>query len=414
MAASESKGAALERRVARLEFAEGALVVLRFPVREPQSDRAHVITDVDVLSLDFDLRLRAVASIFECKSVRGQKAEADRLLTLAGLKKYVGADRAALVRETATSRGRAIARRLGVELIDQGQIAELEVPHVWVPAAFGPVAGERALAVHQDVVKTLKSIGDFPFSLLEYLRFDAILDPPYRVLGALVTLRDHLAHGTVLPRRVEGTLVSDALLALTVAALRTAGRLDAIGPRETRKLIENGVMSGNPHDDSLLRVAALADALMRDQVDRVHRIYTESGAKKQIYKVASVREAVGSSPAWLGRFMDLVVRMRSRQPIARELPQVIQLVCFDALVGDQNFRAPSFDHLFTLEHRQLLSVAIETLGDILGVEMGVLSGVRALDFERGGQTPDRVETFEAPRPSGKLVLPGQDELFSTE
>ncbi len=73
--------------------------------------------------------------------------------------------------------------------------------------------------VHLDVNRTLKSIGDFPFSLFGYLQFDALLAPPYRALGSLVTLHDHLAHGTVLPRRVEGTVMSHALLVLVVAAI---------------------------------------------------------------------------------------------------------------------------------------------------------------------------------------------------
>ncbi len=401
MPGKETKGAALERRVARVEWAEGAVVALRFPVREPDSDQAHAITDVDVLSVDIDARLRTSTSIFECKAVRGQKAEADRLLTLTGLKKYVGADRAALVRETATGRGRAIARRLGVELIDLHHLEAREQPHAWVPNAFGPVAGERYTEVHLDVHRTLKTIGDFPFSLLDYLRFDALIDQPHKVLGSLLTLQEYIARGTVLPRRVEGTVMSNALQGLVMAGIRTAARFDAVGPQQVRALIENGVMTGNPYDDSLIRVAGLADVLMQDQINQVHRLYTVEGAKRQPFKPASVRDAIVTDPRWLDRFMDFATRLRSRAPVARGLPQLVQLVCFDALMGDENWQAPAFDHLFTLEHRQLLTVALDTMSQIVESDLSVFARLRSIDFERSGEVRDRAAPFEPPQPEDR-------------
>lgn len=397
MAAKESKGAALERRVARLEFAEGAVVGIRYPVREPDSDQAHAITDLDVVAVDIDDRLRTTLSIFECKSVRGQKAEADRLFALAGLKRYVGSDRGVLVRETATARGRAIARRLGLELVDEHQLAHREQGHIWVPDAFGPVAGPRSQAVHAEVTKTLKSIGDFPFALLDYLRYDALVDQPFRTLGALVRLAEYRTTGTVLPRAAEGTVVSHALVALALASIRTAGRLDSLGVDHARKLIENGVMSGNPHDDSLLRIASLADALMRNQLDQLHREYSEAGAKRIVFEPPSMRETIAATVPWLDRFMDLAVRMRARSSIARDVPQLAQLVCFDALMGDQNWKAPAFAHLFTIEHRQLLNMTVELLREILGSDLAVLDKIHQIEFtnldpERG----DRAAVYRAP------------------
>jgi hypothetical protein len=406
--AKESKGSALERRVARLEFAEGAVVAVRFPVREPQSDQAHAITDLDVVAIDIDQRLRTTLSIFECKSVRGQRAEADRLLALAGLKRYVGADRGILVRETATSRGRAIARRLGLELVDEQQLTHREQSHRWMPDAFGPVVGPRSTVVHSDVTKKLKSIGDFPFSLLDYLRYDALLDQPYRSIGALIRLREFRSAGTVLPRPVEGTIVSHALVALCLASIRTAGRLDSLGIEHARALIENGVMSGNPHDGSILRIASLADALMNDQLDRLHRKYTAAGAQRIQFEPPSIRETIGSTPEWLDRFMDLAVRMRARAAVARDIAQLAQLVCFDALMGDQHWTAPAFQHLFTIEHRQLLNLAIDLLRDILDSDLDVLAKVQKIEF--ANLNPEIADRSAAFQPSSKSDN-DQSELF---
>ena len=73
-------GADLERRVARLEFAEGALARLRVPVFVDAEAGRGQLTDLDVLALDFDNRLRLSRSTLECKSGGGQSGEGDRLL----------------------------------------------------------------------------------------------------------------------------------------------------------------------------------------------------------------------------------------------------------------------------------------------------------------------------------------------
>jgi hypothetical protein len=67
-------GADLERRAARIEFAEGALARTRVPVRGLADLGRDVLTDVDVLSLDVDRRLRVTRSVLECKSGRARPA----------------------------------------------------------------------------------------------------------------------------------------------------------------------------------------------------------------------------------------------------------------------------------------------------------------------------------------------------
>ena len=53
-----SAGADFERRVARVEFAEGALARLRVPVFVDAEAGRDQLTDLDVLALEFDNRLR--------------------------------------------------------------------------------------------------------------------------------------------------------------------------------------------------------------------------------------------------------------------------------------------------------------------------------------------------------------------
>ncbi len=139
-------GADLERRVGRTEFNDGALVRLRVPIRVDADSGRDVLTDIDVLAVDVDGRLRIPRSILECKSGKGQSGEPDRLLWLAGLQQFLGFERAVLVRQTASRRGRGLARPLGLRTLDVATLAGREAAHAWLPARFGHLEGDECAA----------------------------------------------------------------------------------------------------------------------------------------------------------------------------------------------------------------------------------------------------------------------------
>lgn len=391
---SRNKGRELEQRVARLEFAQGSTVLMRFPVRVYDYKGPEIITDIDVLSIHFDQKLRPHMTVIECKSVRGQRGEADRLLTLAGLREFFKADQAVLVRLSASNRGREIARQLGIDLWDSDQIEQLEMSHRWVPERFGPVAGRKYEDLYAEASSMLKSIGDFPKDLFSRLCFDALIDPPHRVLGSLIDLSEYLKRGVVLPRQSLGVIMTNALLALTMAALRTANKFDALGVNRVRGMIESGVTTGTLSSNQSLHLAEQIDSLLRSQIEHVHNAYISVGVNRQETDTISIRELLMETPMWIDRFMDLASRCRVRPDIGRTLPQVVQLTCFDALTRDINWKAPAFDHLFTLEHRQLLVVALDTLEEIIGADIEVLENLRKVPFDRKPPIiPDRDEAF---------------------
>lgn len=92
--------------MARLEFAEGAHARLRIPVP--------AVTDIDILSLDVDSRLRVSRSSLECKSGKGQSGEPDTILWLAGFRQLLDLDRVTLVRQVVSPRGQSLARKLKI------------------------------------------------------------------------------------------------------------------------------------------------------------------------------------------------------------------------------------------------------------------------------------------------------------
>ena len=387
---ANERGANLERRVGRLEFADGALVRLRWPVTHQVAGRRRVITDVDVLSIDFDARLRASVSIIECKSMRGQSGEQDRLLWLGGLKTVLEASRAVLVRESITAAGRDLSRRMNVDLLGGRELERREADQQWLPEDFALIGNGAGTAATARAADQLKKIGDLPSGLTSFVRHDALLSEPHQILGALTSLFDITRVGTVLPEPAGRVVAADAFSALLLAALKAGGRLDSIGSEGLRQEIEDGLTTGDPHDRQVLKVVELADLLLREQLMRVHRSYIDSGARPQELKYPSLRDVVASAPKWLARFLDLADRCRNRAAVARQLPQTADLALYDALVGGTAWKAAAFDHLFTPQHRQLMLVCLDVLSSAAPQLAERLDDLRTLPFDRvPAAVPDR-------------------------
>lgn len=381
--AATDRGAQLERRVGRLEFVNGSLVRLRHPVTQVLDGRRRDVTDIDVLSIDFDARLRTFAGITECKSVRGQAGEQDRLLWLRGLAQFVGANSGTLVRESVSAAGRDIARVLDLDLVAEEEISKREKLITGVPLSFASLGGAEHDEARKVATGQAKKIGDLPPGLVAFLRHDALLAPPHRVLGALVTLEEITRAGTVLPEPLAQLLMGDALVALVLAGLRTGHMTDTLSSSRIRSELETGIGAGDPGDRQLIRVAEMADQLLKAELVNLHRAYREAGAPPQDgRRVPSVVAAISQPPLWLEQFVDLAERLRRRSPISRSLPQTLDLLLFEEMLGGTLWKSPAFDHLFTREHRLLLMLAKDCLEEAVPSLAGRLDFRADVSFDR--------------------------------
>ncbi|WP_460849270.1 hypothetical protein [Nocardioides ultimimeridianus] len=359
-------GADFERRVGRTEFNDGALVRLRVPIRIDADAGRDVLTDIDVMAIDVDGRLRVSRSILECKSGKGQAKEPDRLLWLAGLQRYLRFERAVLVRQTVSRRGRGLARELGLRVIDGSTLAGREVTHAWLPDRFAHVDGPECEAAERRTDTQLKGLGHVPAELVSFLRYEALRSEPHHVLRAVGSLGRVAGYGGVLPEPTRHVLAGHALIAVIAAALADAAKLDEMVSSELLARTERALVTGNPDDDQVLSILARADQLIAHSLERVHDAYQGSGARRIDVPFPSLRDAVTTAPTWVPRYVDLVERLRANPGVARQLLQTAELALFDALLGGTAYLAPAFDHLFTAEHRYLLNVARRCLRDIAG------------------------------------------------
>jgi hypothetical protein len=399
-----------------MEFAEGALVRLRIPVRAEIDPGRDVLTDIDVLSVDVDLRLRVKRSILECKSGSGQAGEPDRLFWLVGLKAFVGAERAVLVRNSASRRGVALARRLGVHLLDGPTLGAREAAHAWVPERFAHISGDECRVAETRTDTQLRAFGEIPGVLISFLRHEALLADPHRVLGGLVALDSMVRSMGVLPDPAGLVLAGHALTALVLAALCDAAQAETLPNADLRRRLELALTAGNPDDDHVLEVLGQADELFRHHVELLHRAYVESGGKRVDVEIPSLRDLVAEPPPWVERYTDLVDRLRANPAVARDLPQTTELACFDALLGANAWKAAAFDHLFTAEHRNLLMVAAGVLREIAGEPISDRLGTLAsLPFDRRPPAlPDRRRPADASASKAFPVPLARDPKDPTE
>ena len=378
----------------RVEFADGALVRLRAPIRVDAESGRDVLTDIDVLAVDVDGRLRVSRSILECKSGSGQAKEPDRLLWLAGLQKYLEFDRAVLVRQSVSRRGRALARALGLKILDVARLTTREAAHAWLPDTFAHIDGAECFAAESRTDTQLKGLGHIPADLAAFLRHDALRSESHDALRAIANLGRVTSQGGVLPSPTREVLASHAIVALLLAATSDAARLDELSPEELQERTERALTTGSPDNTQMLNVLARADDLVAYMLQRVHNAYEKSGAKRVQVDNPSLREVVTRPPEWVARYLDLVQKMRANPSIAREILQTAELACFEALIGGRAHQADAFDHLFSVEHRYLLNVAIRCLESIAGhASADPLRPILELDFDRVMTHPDRTATM---------------------
>jgi hypothetical protein len=368
-------------------------VRLRVPVPADDGEAGQaILTDIDVLSIDIDSRLRLSRSSMECKSGKTQ-GEPSTILWLAGFRQLLGLDRVTLVRQTVSPRGQSLARKVRVIVMDEATVSRREKAHAWLPERFAHLDGPACTTAEARTDTQLKGLPEIPASLARFLRGDALLADSPELLRAVQALGAAVERQGVLPEPAAQVLASHSLIAVLLAALQDAGRLDDVPERTLRRRLVSALTVGDPDDDFVLPMLEKADAFFRHIQDRTHKAYVEAGADPIRIAYSSLRDAVATPPPFISDYIDLVERLRANPQVSRNLLQTAELVCFDALLGDSAWKEKSFSHLFTTEHKGLLLVGLRCLESIAGPQtVAPLRGMSDIPFEgSAGIVPDRGE-----------------------
>lgn len=380
----DTKGGLLERRAARLEFADGALTRLRVNVQADQADSGKdILTDIDILSIGFDTRLRRFTASLECKSGKGQSGEPYTIVWLAGFRQLLKLDGVSIVRPTFSSRGRALAKSLGIATLDEALIGERERALGALPETFAHLDGEECILAESKTDTQLRGLPEIAY-FAKYFKGEALLADSTAVVAALHAFGDASQRQGVLPEPAGTVLAGHALVCFLLATLQDAGRLNEVRPIDIESRLHRAISLGDPDDSFVLPLLERADALLQHIQERTHRTYIANGAEPLRIDVPSLRDAVLEKPPFLHEYSELVSRLRASSQVARELLQTAELASFDALLGGESWRAPGFAHLFSADHRALLRVAVRCLNSITGnVVAEQLDRVLRLPYRNG-------------------------------
>lgn len=136
----------LKLRMRRVLWAQGYYCPVEIDLSHYEYDQRQLtrqpITDIDVLGLRFDRDLRSSAVLVDCKS--GRESD-NRIFWLRGVMQFFHTEQAFLVKKRIHGHARALAPRLGIRVLDEEGLLELErILHV--PNAFSALVDEKRYA----------------------------------------------------------------------------------------------------------------------------------------------------------------------------------------------------------------------------------------------------------------------------
>jgi hypothetical protein len=229
MAKGPTKGEVYECRVARLMHHEGAFV-RRAVDLQMHFGEAFTITDVDIFAVSFTPSLQRSVAIGECKTTHSSGPSAgDRMLWGTGVRQLVpDADRHFLaVTKPASDNTRALARRLGTEVLDERDLTQREGLLGLDPARIGGPHDPDLIQLEKSAFGIAKKDDDLK-RVWTFVRSDFwFSDEVYgvkRALGALRLLgrRWHPDLPTTEAAALQW-LAEEAVAAVVVASVRLAG-----------------------------------------------------------------------------------------------------------------------------------------------------------------------------------------------
>jgi hypothetical protein len=280
-------------------------------------------------------------------------------------------------------RGRAIAGRLNINVMDVPTLEKHEAAHAWLPDTFGHVGGLACSRAEGMIDEYTKGGGEIPSGLISALRNDVWVAEPHTILGNLNALERYAGSSASLPDLVGRAVSGHALNALVVAALRHSHEFSQLSVDAFRARLEIALSTGSPFGGRMQSTLAVADRLYGLISERIHDAYVQAGALRQNVDVPAVSELAINVPTWVPQYMDFLEALALNPSVARDLLQTVELSCFDALMEETAHKERAFDHLFTPEHRQLLRLAVRTLGNIAGEHtVRPLDGLEGVSYDR--------------------------------
>lgn len=319
-------GDGLEYRIARLQIFSGFFVRRGCPIYTIGAlDRA---TDLDVLAFRNSEPFRREMIITECKS--GGAAPLDRIFWLAGVRNYIGASQAFLVRKGTKWNIKDFAKDCGVQVLDLTRVSEIEAAlkigeNEW-PGISEKTFFEANVVTWNRAMSAEPRYWELYQSLISEIRFD---DAFVGVNYLLSQLR-HMTRQFVKPP-VEPYfryLLSESITQLAVFLTRLAERSFDLSSDDRHGFIRKGITYGNLEPQYADRILNSAYNMTRQAVQH----YT--------HKFVDIDRALFSMPVPPGtdELVGIVDSLLGAYPACLSFPQVCDLMLFDVFTKNKEAR----------------------------------------------------------------------------
>ncbi|WP_263374003.1 hypothetical protein [Granulicella aggregans] len=259
-------GDALECRVARL------FIHMGFFVRKGRqiytAEYLNHATDLDVLAIKYSELFRPEMRILECKS--GGEGPLDRIFWLAGLKQYVNASSATLVRRSTKWDIKDFAKEAGIEILDLPRLEELEKA-IGIPSEIWlGVSDSNFFKAHeaewQKALKVEPANRELYLTLAGEVRFHEPFAGINFLLHYLRSLSRQLREQRFVSESLTKFLISECVAQLSMFLMKICERSNGLSPLERDGFIQKGLTYGHIDAKFAKRIFRAAHRLTSEMV----------------------------------------------------------------------------------------------------------------------------------------------------
>lgn len=315
-------GDELEYRIARLQIFMGYYVRRGCPIFT--SGNLNQATDLDLLAIRYVEPFRRQILITECKS--GNTGPLDRIFWLSGVKNFVKANEALLVRKGTKWDIKEFAKRAGIEILDLFRITELEAYFKITDKEWPGISDRAFLEARLDPWN--KTLANNPNWWEFYLTIssETSYDEPFAGVNYLLQQLRLLTKS--LKRTTSGSferkLVADGISQLSVFLMRIAEQAFDLSTEDRKGFIEKGLKYGNLDSRFAERILNSAFNLTRQAI--FHYTGKNYDVDRTLFQIP-----VPPGAAQIHSIIDEILR---RYPTSLNLPQICDLLLMEVYVKD--------------------------------------------------------------------------------
>jgi hypothetical protein len=369
----------LEYRIARLFVFMGYFVRRSRPIFTAGAlDQA---TDLDVLAIRYTEPFRRQLITLECKS--GGEGPLDRIFWLGGVKKYVSADEAILVRKSTKWNIKDFAKEAGVQLWDLEKITELEAAFRigsddW-PGVSDRAFYARELKAWNEALQKDGNTWDLRFTLETEIQFN---DPFPGLNFLMYHLRLFTRNFPSEPRNsFYRHMIAETISQTAVFLMRIAERAFDLPEKDRTGFVEKGLTYGSVDPKFADRVLASALNLTKQTI--FHLTQKPAEIDPDFFQL---RPPPGTSET-----LRIVEALLKQHPSSLTFPQITDVLLHEVFVK-QNRSKGWLKRLFPGSD---LGVRVALTRDFIGLlsEAGacppyVLAALSGVAHDNGSKTPE--------------------------